>query len=69
MGIGSLKWLAADLRGREWKPTDQTQTVNKVEADSEVAEAPGVMVGSPVYERARIVKDAEKPTHTLTSYY
>ncbi|WIY02808.1 GntR family transcriptional regulator [Amycolatopsis mongoliensis] len=58
-----------EASGREWKPTDQTQTINKVEADPEVAEALGVMVGSPVYERARIVKDAGKPTHTLTSYY
>jgi GntR family transcriptional regulator len=27
------------------------------------------MLGSPVYERARLVKDAGQPTHTLTSYY
>ncbi|HEY2063820.1 MAG TPA: GntR family transcriptional regulator [Amycolatopsis sp.] len=54
---------------REWKPTDQTQTVAKVDADAEVADALGVMIGSPVYERARLVKDTGQPTHTLTSYY
>jgi GntR family transcriptional regulator len=58
-----------EASGRDWKPTDQTQTVAKIEADREVAEALGVMVGSPVYERARLVKDAGQPTHVLTSYY
>ncbi|WP_409493412.1 GntR family transcriptional regulator [Amycolatopsis sp. cmx-11-12] len=58
-----------EASGREWKPTDQTQTVAKVEADREVADALGVMVGSSVYERARLVKDAGQPTHVLTSYY
>jgi len=58
-----------EASGRDWKPTDQTQTVAKVEADREVADALGVMVGSPVYERARLVKDAGQPTHMLTSYY
>ncbi|MFF4594964.1 GntR family transcriptional regulator [Amycolatopsis sp. NPDC001319] len=58
-----------EASGREWKPTDQTQTVSKVEADKEIAEALGVDVGSLVYERARLVKDAGHPTHTLSSYY
>ncbi|WP_410621387.1 GntR family transcriptional regulator [Amycolatopsis sp. cmx-8-4] len=58
-----------EASGRSWQPTDQTQSVTKVEADSEVAEALGVPAGSPVYERARLVKDAGQPTHTLTSYY
>ncbi|MEU9685688.1 GntR family transcriptional regulator [Amycolatopsis japonica] len=58
-----------EASGRDWKPTDQTQTVAKIEADREVADALGVIVGSPVYERARLVKDAGQPTHVLTSYY
>jgi GntR family transcriptional regulator len=63
--------FAADREasGRAWKPDDQTNVVKQVEADNEVAEALGVEVGSPVYERARLIKDAGNPTHTLTSYY
>ncbi|KFU75201.1 GntR family transcriptional regulator [Amycolatopsis lurida] len=58
-----------EASGRDWKPTDQTQTVAKIEADREVADALGVIVGSPVYERARLVKDSGQPTHVLASYY
>ncbi|ATY14179.1 GntR family transcriptional regulator [Amycolatopsis sp. AA4] len=58
-----------EASGREWKSADQTQTVSRVEADAEIAEALGVEVGSSVYERARLVKDAGRPTHTLSSYY
>lgn len=58
-----------EASGRDWKPTDQTQQVRKVEADAEVAAALGVDEGSPVYERARLIKDGDSPTHTLTSYY
>jgi GntR family transcriptional regulator len=68
---GDVVAFAADREasGRKWKPADQTQSVAKVDADPEVAEALGVLIGSPVYERARLVKDAGRPTHTLTSYY
>ena len=68
---GDVVAFAADreVSGRSWKPADQTQTVTRVDADPEVAEALGVAVGSPVYERARLVTDAGQPTHTLTSYY
>ncbi|MFD2474532.1 GntR family transcriptional regulator [Amycolatopsis silviterrae] len=58
-----------EASGREWKHSDQTQTVSRIEADDEIAEALGVDIGSPVYERARLVKDAGRPTHTLASYY
>ncbi|MCG3751640.1 MULTISPECIES: GntR family transcriptional regulator [unclassified Amycolatopsis] len=58
-----------EASGREWKPADQTQTVARIEADAEIAEALGIEVGSPVYERARLVKDAGHPTHILSSYY
>jgi GntR family transcriptional regulator len=58
-----------EASGRPWQLTDQTQTVQLVEADSQVAEAFGLVPGSLVYERARLVKDADQPTHTLTSYY
>ncbi|MGI8330158.1 GntR family transcriptional regulator [Actinomadura scrupuli] len=63
--------FAADREasGREWKPTDQTQTVRKIPADTEIAEAYGIPEGAPVYERARLVKDGDVPTHTLASYY
>ena len=63
--------FAADREasGRAWKPDDQTNVVEQAEADSDVAEALGVEIGSPVYERARLIKDAGNPTHTLTSYY
>ncbi|MFI7586977.1 GntR family transcriptional regulator [Spongisporangium articulatum] len=63
--------FAADREasGQEWKPGDQTQTVERVPADSEVAEALGVEEGSEVVERARLVRAGGQPTHTLTSYY
>ncbi|MEV0250120.1 GntR family transcriptional regulator [Nocardia sp. NPDC050712] len=58
-----------EASGRPWKLTDQTQTVSLVEADPEVAAAFGIEPKSPVYERARTVRDGDQPTHTLTSYY
>ncbi|MCP2093059.1 MULTISPECIES: GntR family transcriptional regulator [Actinosynnema] len=63
--------FAADREasGREWKPGDQTNKVRQVEADAETAEALGLETGATVYERARLVRDGETPTHTLTSYY
>jgi GntR family transcriptional regulator len=63
--------FAADREasGREWKPTDQTNKVRLVDADQEIADALEVDPGSQVYERARLVKDGDTPTHTLTSYY
>ncbi|QLY33037.1 GntR family transcriptional regulator [Nocardia huaxiensis] len=68
---GDTVAFAADREasGRSWNRTDQTQTVALVEADAEVSKAFGLEVGSPVYERARTVRDAGQPTHTLTSYY
>ncbi|WP_329518934.1 GntR family transcriptional regulator [Spirillospora sp. NBC_01491] len=69
--FGGLVAFAADREasGREWKPTDQTQQVRLIEADAEVAAAFGLAERSPIYERARLVKDGDTPTHTLTSYY
>lgn len=63
--------FAADREasGRAWKRDDQTNEVSRVEADAEVAEALGVEEGSPVFKRARLIRDAGVPTHTLTSYY
>lgn len=63
--------FAADREasGRAWKRDDQTNTVRNAEADAEVAEALDVELGSPVYERARLIRDAGVPTHTLASYY
>ncbi|MFD5630356.1 GntR family transcriptional regulator [Streptomyces sp. NPDC127072] len=55
--------------GRGYRRNDQTQTVGLVEAPREVATALGLPVGADVYARARLVKEGEQPTHTLTSYY
>ncbi len=63
--------FAADREtsGRAWSLTDQTQTVRLVDADAEVADAFGLPEGAQVYERARLVKEGDSPTHALTSYY
>jgi GntR family transcriptional regulator len=63
--------FAADREasGREWTPGDQTNTVRLVDAEPDVAAGLEVEPGSPVYERARLVKEGDAPTHTLTSYY
>ncbi|MEV4248742.1 GntR family transcriptional regulator [Streptosporangium canum] len=63
--------FAADREasGRAWSPGDQTQKVRLVEADAEVAKAFELPDGAQVYERARLVKEGDSPTHTLTSYY
>lgn len=55
--------------GRGYRRNDQTQTVNRVAAPSAAADALGVPAGSEVYARARLVKEGNQPTHTLTSYY
>jgi GntR family transcriptional regulator len=63
--------FAADREatGRGWAPGDQTNDVRLTKADAETAEALGLTPEAPVYERARLVKEADIPTHTLTSYY
>ncbi|MEU8635158.1 GntR family transcriptional regulator [Amycolatopsis sp. NPDC048633] len=63
--------FAADREasGATWNRSDQTNRVTLVEADTEIAQALGVEVGSPVYERARLVKQDGRPTHNLASYY
>lgn len=63
--------FAADREasGRSWTPGDQTNAVEKVRADAATAAALSVAEDSWVYERARLVKDGDTPTHTLTSYY
>ncbi|XVU26892.1 GntR family transcriptional regulator [Actinoplanes sp. CA-054009] len=63
--------FAADREatGRAWKRGDQTNEVRMVAADAETASALGITLGDAVYERARLVKEADVPTHTLTSYY
>ncbi|MQY16225.1 putative HTH-type transcriptional regulator YurK [Streptomyces sp. RB5] len=55
--------------GRPYRRGDQTQTVRKVPAAPVVAAALGVPEGAEVYERARLIRDDDQPTHTLTSYY
>lgn len=59
-----------EASGAAWSRTDQTQTVDVIQASPELAEAFEIKIGAPVVQRARLVRDAEKkPTHTLTSYY
>ncbi|MET7364491.1 GntR family transcriptional regulator [Streptomyces sp. NPDC005566] len=55
--------------GRTYRRNEQTQTVSLVEAPPAVSAAHGLPAGAEVYARARLVKEGEQPTHTLTSYY
>ncbi|MEU0631068.1 GntR family transcriptional regulator [Streptomyces sp. NPDC005989] len=55
--------------GRAHKRGEQTQNVSRVPATPLVAAAHGLPDGSEVYARARLVKEGDQPTHTLTSYY
>lgn len=55
--------------GQAWTPPDQTQTVERLAAEPQVAEALTVEPGAEVYARARTVRQDGEPTHTLTSYY
>ncbi|MFE5755537.1 GntR family transcriptional regulator [Streptomyces massasporeus] len=55
--------------GRGYRRNEQTQTVTRVVAPPEVAAAHGLPEGAEVYARARLVKEGDQPTHTLTSYY
>lgn len=47
----------------------QTQEVNLIPADKDVARALGVEPGSQVYARARVMTRDGVATHTMTSYY
>ncbi|KIQ61994.1 GntR family transcriptional regulator [Kitasatospora griseola] len=55
--------------GRAYRRGEQTQTVSRIVAPPVVAAAHNLPAGSEVYARARLVKEGEQPTHTLTSYY
>ncbi|MDG9686818.1 GntR family transcriptional regulator [Streptomyces sp. DH18] len=55
--------------GRTYRRNEQTQTVSLIEAPPSAAAAHGLSEGAVVYARARLVKEGEQPTHTLTSYY
>ncbi|MGW8952658.1 GntR family transcriptional regulator [Streptomyces sp. NPDC055709] len=55
--------------GRSYRRNEQTQTVSRIQAPPKVAEALGLPAATEVYARARLVKEGEQPTHTLTSYY
>ncbi|WP_129286479.1 GntR family transcriptional regulator [Streptomyces sp. GZWMJZ-114] len=55
--------------GRSYARNEQTQTVSRMPASAVVAEAHGLREGDEVYARARLVKEGDQPTHTLTSYY
>jgi DNA-binding GntR family transcriptional regulator len=55
--------------GRPYNRGEQTQTVSRIEGSHLVTSALGLPDGAQVYARARLVKEGEQPTHTLTSYY
>lgn len=55
--------------GRAYQRGEQTQSISRVLATPLVAAAHGLPEGSEVYARARLVKEGDQPTHTLTSYY
>ncbi|MER7700619.1 GntR family transcriptional regulator [Streptomyces sp. NPDC096095] len=55
--------------GRAHKRGEQTQNISRVPAPPLVAAAHGLEEGAEVYARARLVKEGDQPTHTLTSYY
>ncbi|MER5417816.1 GntR family transcriptional regulator [Streptomyces virginiae] len=55
--------------GRTYQRGEQTQSVSLIEAPAPAAEAHRLPAGAQVYARARLVKEGEQPTHTLTSYY
>ncbi|WP_327239673.1 GntR family transcriptional regulator [Streptomyces sp. NBC_01318] len=55
--------------GRAYKRGEQTQNVSRVSATPLVAAAHGLSTGAVVYARARVVREGDQPTHTLTSYY
>ncbi|MFJ6369641.1 GntR family transcriptional regulator [Streptomyces virginiae] len=55
--------------GRTYQRGEQTQSVTLIEAPAPAVEAHGLPAGAQVYARARLVKEGEQPTHTLTSYY
>jgi GntR family transcriptional regulator len=55
--------------GRGYRRNEQTQTISFVEAPPLVAAAYELPEGAEVYARARLVKEGDQPTHTLTSYY
>ncbi|MFJ5889183.1 GntR family transcriptional regulator [Streptomyces californicus] len=55
--------------GRPHSRGDQTQTVSRVQATDTIAAALGLLPGSDVYARARLIKESGRPTHILTSHY
>lgn len=55
--------------GRSYRRNEQTQTVERIVAPPTVASAYGLTDTAEVYARARLVKEGDQPTHTLTSYY
>lgn len=68
---GDTVAFAADREASSlpWTPSDQTQTVELVDAPPRAAETLHLDTGEQVYARSRLVKLEKRPTHTLTSYY
>lgn len=68
---GDTVAFAADREasGQSWAPSDQTQTVELVDAPPRAAAALNLSSDDQVYARSRLVKREGRPTHSLTSYY
>lgn len=58
-----------EASGQPWAPTDQTQTVELIDAPPRAAAALELSSDDQVYARNRLVKREGRPTHSLTSYY
>jgi len=68
---GNTVAFAADREAssQPWTPSDQTQTVELIDAPPRAAAELRLDVGEQVYARQRLVTLEGRPTHTLTSYY
>lgn len=55
--------------GRAYRRDEQTQAISFGPAPEAATAAHGLTPGAELYARARLVKEGDQPTHTLTSYY
>ncbi|MFJ2178804.1 GntR family transcriptional regulator [Streptomyces sp. NPDC087851] len=55
--------------GRAYRRGEQTQAISFGAAPAAATAAHGLPADAELYARARLVKEGEQPTHTLTSYY
>ncbi|WP_405501338.1 GntR family transcriptional regulator [Streptomyces niveus] len=55
--------------GRAYRRDEQTQAISLGPAPAVATAAHGLAPDAELYARARLVKEGDQPTHTLTSYY